>query len=161
MHGEEAKKGEGLIREFRSDVDAGAVAEILHEAKEAADWPEAELRGLESLAGVSAFVGVGGNAILGFVVGRRVLDEAEILNLAIRAGARRQGEGRKLVMRLLEEFRKNRVSRVFLEVRESNKGAIAFYEQLGFRAAGERKGYYQDPPEAAVVMEAWLRESTD
>jgi ribosomal-protein-alanine N-acetyltransferase len=49
---------------------------------------------------------------------------------------------------------------VFLEVRESNVGAIAFYRGLGFEGIGMRRDYYQDPKEAATVMELWLRKFT-
>jgi ribosomal protein S18 acetylase RimI-like enzyme len=38
-------------------------------------------------------------------------------------------------------------------VRESNQGAIAFYERLGFRRVGWREGYYQQPVEAALILE--------
>ncbi len=53
------------------------------------------------------------------------------------------------------------VSRVFLEVRESNAGAITFYRGLGFQEVGTRREYYQDPKEAATVMELLLRKSTN
>jgi [ribosomal protein S18]-alanine N-acetyltransferase len=95
------------------------------------------------------------------VVGRQVLDEAEILNLAVTTGMRRQGEGRALVSHILQRFAEHTVSRVFLEVRESNTGAIAFYRGLGFQAVGTRRDYYRDPTEAAMVMELWLRKSTN
>src|SRR5262249_23924557 len=98
--------------------------------------------------------------ITGVVIGRRVGDEAEILNLAVRPENRRRGEGTELVRKMLEAFAGNGVSRVFLEVRESNAGAIGFYERLGFQAAGSRKDYYQNPTEAAKVMEVSLRKST-
>ena len=42
---------------------------------------------------------------------------------------------------------------MFLEVRESNLPAISFYESLGFRKTGRREGYYQNPPEAALILE--------
>jgi len=161
MPGNEAAEAPVCIREFRPAEDAQAVSGILRESPEATGWSEQELRELPSLAGVSAYVGEHGNILTGFVVGRRVLDEAEILNLAVRQSARRQGEGRLLLARLLADFQKNNVSRVFLEVRESNAGAIFFYRALGFRPIGKRKDYYQDPPEAASVMELWLPESTD
>jgi len=93
-------------------------------------------------------------------VGRQVLDEAEILNLAVARGVRRQGEGRALVRRMLHRFAEVEVSRVFLEVRESNTGAIAFYRGLGFQAIGTRPDYYQDPKESATVMELWLGKFT-
>ena len=161
MRGKEAADTAVRIREFRAAEDTPAVTEILRESPEAAGWSEQQLRELPSLAGVSGYVSERGNTLAGFVVGRRVLDEAEILNLAVRRSRRRQGEGRKLLARLLEDFRKNNVSRVFLEVRESNAGAISFYQALGFRHAGRRKDYYQNPPEAATIMETWPRESTD
>jgi ribosomal-protein-alanine N-acetyltransferase len=113
------------------------------------------------MPGVAAFVSERGGAISGIAVGRRVLDEAEILNLAVAQGMRRQGEGRALVERLLNRFAEVQVSRVFLEVRESNAGAIAFYRGLGFQVVGTRRDYYQDPEEAATVMELLLRKSTN
>ena len=39
-----------------------------------------------------------------------------------------------------------------LEVRSHNQAAIALYEKLGFRNAGRRKGYYDDPPDDALIM---------
>jgi ribosomal-protein-alanine N-acetyltransferase len=90
-----------------------------------------------------------------------VLDEAEILNFAVRPAARRQGEGRALVRQALQKFAQQQVSRVFLEVRESNTVAIAFYRGLGFESVGVRKDYYRDPLEAATVMDLWLGKSTD
>jgi len=161
MTGDKASCVALRIREFRGDQDSEAIAQLLRESPEAAGWSERELRELHLLAGVRSFVGERGGILSGVVAGRQILDEAEILNLAVRPAARRQGEGRMLVLRLLEDFRKNGASRVFLEVRESNRGAIAFYEELGFRAVGTRRDYYQAPSEAATVMEAWLRESTD
>jgi len=160
MSGDDATSAAVGIREFRGDQDAQAIAEVLKESPEAAGWSERELRELYSLAGVVAYVSERRGLLLGIVVGRRVLDEAEILNLAVRRAARRQGKGRTLVVRLLDEFHRNGVTRVFLEVRASNKGAMAFYEKLGFQAVGERKDYYQDPIETAIVMESSLKEST-
>ena len=160
--GSDAKsRPEFVIRGFDGAGDAARVAEILREAREAASWSEEALRETVELPGVAAFVSERGGAISGIVVGRRVLDEAEILNLAVAQGMRRQGEGRALVQRLLNRLAEFQVSRVFLEVRESNAGAIAFYRELGFRAVGTRGDYYQDPKEAATVMELLLRKSTN
>ncbi|HET7106608.1 MAG TPA: ribosomal protein S18-alanine N-acetyltransferase [Candidatus Acidoferrum sp.] len=150
-----------VIRAFDGAADAAEVAKILSEAREAASWSEEALRETAMLPGVAAFVGERGEAITGIVVGRQVLDEAEILNLAVRPGERRQGEGRALVQRVVQQFVERQVSRVFLEVRESNAGAIAFYRGLGFQAIGVRKDYYRDPSEAATVMDLWLSKSTD
>ena len=62
---------------------------------------------------------------------------------------------------MLEEFAGQGVSRVFLEVRESNATAVDFYEKLGFRQVGVRQDYYQAPAESAKVMELWVRKSTE
>jgi [ribosomal protein S18]-alanine N-acetyltransferase len=160
--GSDSSAGAGFVlRAFQGARDAGAVAEILSEAKAAAGWSEEALRETALLPGVSAFVSERNGAITGIVVGRQVLDEAEILNLAVAQGMRRQGEGRALVRQLLDRFGKGGVSRVFLEVRESNAGGIAFYRGLGFQAVGTRRGYYHEPKESATVMELWLEESTD
>ena len=149
-----------VIRAFKGAEDAGQVAGILLAAREAASWSEEALRDTVRLPGVSAFVSERGGIVSGIVVGRQVLDEAEILNLAVARGVRRQGEGRALVRRILHRFAELEVNRVFLEVRESNAGAIQFYRGLGFQAIGTRKDYYHDPKEAATVMELWLRKFT-
>jgi ribosomal-protein-alanine N-acetyltransferase len=152
MGGDRGKIDEGTIRELRVG-DVAVVAEILRQAAEAAPWPESELRGAFYLTGVLAYVTERQDGIAGVVIGRRVGDEGEVLNLAVRPERRRRGEGTRLVSKILEEFADRGVSRVFLEVRESNLGAIGFYERLGFQTAGLRRGYYQNPAEAAKVME--------
>jgi len=149
------------IRAFNSAADAARVEGILRAAKEAASWSEEALAETMELPGVYAYVSERNGAVSGIVVGRQILDEAEILNLAVTQGMRRQGEGRALVGRILQRFAEGNVSRVFLEVRESNTGAIAFYRGLGFEAVGTRRDYYQDPKESATVMELSLRKFTD
>lgn len=85
-------------------------------------------------------------------MGREVADEAEIFNLAVAPQYRRQGHGAALVTAALEGMRSRGIQNVFLEVRESNLGAIAFYEKLGFLKNGRRKEYYRFPDEAAITM---------
>ena len=161
MESEGAAKHGSAVRAFSGAEDTAKVAEILREAREAASWSEEALRETALLPGVAAFVSERSGAVSGIVVGRQVLDEAEILNLAVTQGMRRQGEGRALIGYLLQRFAECKVSRVFLEVRESNSGAIAFYRGVGFQAVGTRRDYYQDPKESATVMELWLGKSTD
>jgi ribosomal-protein-alanine N-acetyltransferase len=161
MGSEATTKPGFVIRAFDGMADAAAVSGILREARGAASWSEEALRETVKLPGVFAFASERGGAVSGIVVGRQVLDEAEILNLAVIAGMRRQGEGRALVECIVNRFAEAKVSRVFLEVRESNAGAIAFYRGLGFQATGVRRDYYQDPKEAATVMELRPNKSTD
>jgi [ribosomal protein S18]-alanine N-acetyltransferase len=160
MGSEQAAKPGFVIRTFNGAKDTAEVVEILREAREAAAWSREALQETVSLAGVAAFVSERNGAISGIVVGREVVDEAEILNLAVKRGMRRQGEGGALVRRMLQRFFERQVSRVFLEVRESNARAITFYRGLGFQAVGTRKDYYRDPKESATVMEVWVRKFT-
>ena len=68
--------------------------------------------------------------------------EAHVLNLCVRTESQRRGLARRLLDHLLELARANAVHTVFLEVRSSNKRAIALYHALGFCEIGWRKGYY-------------------
>ncbi|WP_010141647.1 GNAT family N-acetyltransferase [Oceanicola sp. S124] len=81
----------------------------------------------------------------GFLLGRQILDEAEILTLAVDPAARRQGTGRALVAAFLSEARRRGAATALLEVAADNGPAIALYEASGFRRSGRRPGYYRTP----------------
>ena len=141
-----------MIRAFRT-ADAAAVTAIAAESPEAANWAENSYREALNWPGVVALVCEDDGKVAGFILGRQVGDEAEILNLAVTQTRRRRGEGAALLHAAMGEFRTRGVRRVFLEVRESNDTGIAFYEKQGFRKKGRRAGYYHNPEEAAVLME--------
>jgi ribosomal-protein-alanine N-acetyltransferase len=143
------------IRAF-GEADAAAAAEILRASLEAARWTEWGLRELLGWQGVVALVSGDGRKVSGLIVGRQAAGEAEILNLAVIPAKRRKGEGGALLKAAVEALRARKVSRVFLEVRESNEAGIAFYEKQGFSKTGRRAGYYRDPDEAAIRMEKKL-----
>ena len=133
-------------------ADVGVVGEILKESPEASEWSEPVIRESLSVSRTLALVSEHGKEISGCVFGTRLDEEAEILNLAVRRKHRRKGDGRKLVERIMEQWKKDGATRAFLEVRESNVGAIKFYEGLGFQQIGRRKGYYAGPEEDALVL---------
>lgn len=146
------EQARGTIRSFLP-ADAVAVTEILRGSPEASQWTEWSLKELLGWRGVLALVSEFDGKVLGFIIGRQVGGEAEILNLAVMAATRGRGEGRALLMAAMDEFRARQVSRVFLEVRMSNGTGMAFYEKHGFSKTGRRRGYYHDPDEAAIVMD--------
>jgi [ribosomal protein S18]-alanine N-acetyltransferase len=79
----------------------------------------------------------------GFCLSRIVIDEAEILTIAIAPGLRRRGYSRTLLEKHLEVLRMRRVASVHLEVDEGNAPARALYRRFGFVETGRRAGYYQ------------------
>lgn len=86
----------------------------------------------------------------GFLVGRVVADEAELLTLAVDPEARRQGAGGRLVNSFLDESRRRGARSAFLEVAETNTAARALYRKAGFTETGRRRGYYRGPDSAPV-----------
>ena len=149
------ERADATIRAF-CEADVAAVTEILRASPEASQWTEWGFKELLGWRGVLALVSEDARKVSGFIVGRQVGEEAEILNLAVIVANRRKGEGRALLKAALDEFRTRQVSRVFLEVRESNEAGIAFYARHGFSKTGKRAGYYHDPEETAIVMEMKL-----
>ncbi|MEP6571180.1 MAG: ribosomal protein S18-alanine N-acetyltransferase [Gemmatimonadota bacterium] len=89
---------------------------------------------------------------LGYLIGRWLLDEGEVLNLAVAPEYRGVGIGRALLDAGLDHFRSCGVAEVFLEVRESNRHAQELYLANGFRPVGQRKSYYRSPREDALVF---------
>ena len=158
MAAELRRQGErAAIRAFRPE-DAGAAAAILRRSAEAVFWPEASVREVLEWQGILSLASEVGGEITGFLIGRQVKEEAEVLNLAVMPEKRRRGAGGALLRAAVVEFRKRGVTRAFLEVRESNAAGIAFYRKHSFSEVGRREGYYQDPVEAAIVMEIRLTE---
>jgi N6-L-threonylcarbamoyladenine synthase len=90
--------------------------------------------------------------IVGYAGLMEVDGEGHLLNLAVRADARRRGMGSALLSTVFEEAERRGLSRITLEVRPSNAVALGLYESAGFAHAGKRPGYYSDTGEDAAVM---------
>ena len=78
--------------------------------------------------------------------------QADIQTIAVAPSARRQGLGRVLMLRLIDEARQRGAREIFLEVRADNPGAQALYESLGFEGIAVRPRYYQPDDVDALVM---------
>jgi [ribosomal protein S18]-alanine N-acetyltransferase len=138
------------IRRFEPR-DADTVEKILANSPEAAPWTVKSLEQLNQ-RGELGWVIEEKSKVVGFLVVRAVVAEAEILNLCVAPEKRRSGLAESLLNAAIVELRRTRVDRLFLEVRESNTPAISFYEKHAFRKTGRRPGYYRAPDEAAVLM---------
>jgi [ribosomal protein S18]-alanine N-acetyltransferase len=86
----------------------------------------------------------------GFLVGRAVAGEAEILTLAVDPTARRSGLGAELVKHFLAEAKTRGAASAFLEVSAQNQAAISLYMKAGFAEVGRRKSYYAQPQGAPI-----------
>lgn len=91
-------------------------------------------------------------AVAGYAGLQVVLDEGNILNVAVRPDCRRRGVAGRLLQVFLNFAKGNQLSFLTLEVRASNYAAIALYGSRGFRGVGRRKNYYEHPREDAVIM---------
>lgn len=78
----------------------------------------------------------------GFVLTRHVIDEEELLLIAVMPGARRRGVGAALIEHLFAAARTRGTSRIFLEMRRGNP-AVHLYHKFGFEPIGERRNYYR------------------
>ncbi len=123
--------------------DLPSLARIQAESAEASHWSP------ERYLAYTCHVAEREREVVGFLVSRETAPgEREILNLAVSMVHRRIGVASAL---LRYEIQGNRTD-FFLEVRESNLGAQELYRGIGFEVVGKRPGYYDTPPEAAVVM---------
>jgi ribosomal-protein-alanine N-acetyltransferase len=156
MGAEVKREIQGVAIRALLPADGARVAKILEEAPEAANWSRESLQRSTNSPGGVTLVSEAGGEISGFLLARQVVDEGEVLNLAVVRARRRQGDGGALLKAALEQFVDRGVSRVFLEVRESNEAGIAFYSKHGFVKTGRRAAYYHDSNEAAIMMEKKL-----
>ena len=85
--------------------------------------------------------------VVGYIGIEHVLDEAHIINIAVHPEFLRRGIATQLVKYVLKDAHS-----FFLEVRKSNTAAVKMYEKLRFSVIDERKNYYADNGEAALVM---------
>lgn len=115
-------------------------------------WPEAaivpELTNELSLW----LVALCGEQVLGYVGSQTVMQESDMMNLAVAPEYRRQGIARALVTALCRALAERESRRLTLEVRASNDAAIRLYASEGFAPVGRRPNYYSHPKEDALIL---------
>jgi len=107
-------------------------------------WTRSQCAGILPMAGVSLMLSRDGDggAPVGFSLARSVMDESELLLLAVAPDHRRRGFGRALLHEFLDQARAGGVTRAHLEVRDGNP-AIEMYRGAGFTPIGRRRNYYR------------------
>jgi ribosomal-protein-alanine N-acetyltransferase len=90
--------------------------------------------------------------VVGFAVASLVPPDAELESIGVTAEFQKRGMGGRLVKEMGKNLRLRGVTKVHLEVRDSNLAAKGLYASLGFIEAGRRSGYYTDSIEDAITM---------
>ena len=138
-----------------TEDELSSLAEIENECF-SLPWSEASFREELDRDGSFFLVARLDGEIAGYVGLQFVLDEGYITNVAVRRELRRRGVGKRLMESIIKIARDMPLSFVSLEVRESNFGAIALYEGLGFKTMGVRKDFYEKPRENGLIMTLFL-----
>ena len=95
---------------------------------------------------------VEGEQVVGYIGSQTVMDESDMMNVAVHPDFRRKGIAEALVNALVEALKSKGSRCLTLEVRASNVPAITLYEKLGFSEIGRRKNYYRNPREDALIL---------
>ena len=139
--------------------DLEQIVDIAHHSDTAAQWSREEYEKLlaknkdkDTTRQQVMLVVEEQSHVQGFLAACAVLDEWEIENIAVREAARRRGLASHLLGEFLQRAQTRGAKHIFLEVRESNRAARAFYAKWAFVEAGRRPGYYRDPPEDALIL---------
>ena len=115
-------------------------------------WSEKSVAGELDNPQALWLVAMEGDRLAGYVGSQTVMDETDMMNLAVAPQFRRQGVGKALVNALVASLKELGSRCLTLEVRDSNGPARALYAKLGFAEVGRRRGYYRDPREDALIL---------
>ena len=105
-------------------------------------WSPSQCAGVMAMPGVWLTIADLDGVAAGFAMVRAILDEAELLLLAVRPSARRRGVAQAMLRSVFAEARTRGVASIHLEVRAGND-AVALYRLAGFEKIGERRDYYR------------------
>ncbi|HEM5052136.1 TPA: ribosomal protein S18-alanine N-acetyltransferase [Streptococcus suis] len=126
---------------------AEAVLAVMESVYEQSPWTLEQIASSLASQDEDYYLAYEGQELVGFLAVQTVLDEMEILQIAVRADFQRLGIA-SLLMAAVMDWEGD----IFLEVRESNSAAQALYTRQHFTKIGKRKDYYRHPVEDAVLM---------
>ena len=139
-----------------SDVDAAVLAEELEQlllaVYEVSPWTLEQIQADLSQDQTWYALAYDGTEVIGFLAVQENLFEAEVLQIAVKKAYQGQGIASALFAQLPAD------KEIFLEVRKSNQRAQAFYKKEKMAVIAERKAYYHDPVEDAIIMKREIDE---
>lgn len=143
IRGADAKLPVAAALALRAGTAADCAAlSRLHQACFPHGWSSEDITAMLAVPGTQALVGESDGAITAMLIIRAVVDEAEILTLAVAPLRRRLGHGARLLAALDALAHERGIRSLFLEVAEDNAAAQALYASAGYSVSGRRKGYY-------------------
>lgn len=145
----------GQMRLIRAFPEHASVLEALHAASFPQGWDAEFIANLLQNPATEGRLALGpDDTPQGFILTSRVVDEAEILTIAVHPDARRKGLGGMMLARISEELGSLGIAQLFLDVAESNAPARALYDAAGFTPTGRRRAYYADGDDAILMTRA-------
>ncbi|WP_455466324.1 ribosomal protein S18-alanine N-acetyltransferase [Bartonella sp. B39] len=113
-----------------------------------------------SIFGYKAFFISKPDQILGFCLCRLILDEAEIITIAVQPHLRQQGIGTLLIDSILRHLHHEGAIKLFLEVEETNLSALNLYQRFKFEKIAKRPAYYQSKNSRtdAIIMQKTFKQ---
>ncbi len=149
---------QGEITRFFGDFSLRPVARedlptLMEIESQVSPFPWTAKQFSDSIKGHQGVVLVKSDEIVSYLFFYRILDQAELLNIAVAPDFQGHGLGSRLLKYCLDQLREY-TQHLHLEVRASNFPAIALYLRNGFKQVGERRGYYRDgdSSEDALLM---------
>jgi ribosomal-protein-alanine N-acetyltransferase len=146
-------RGEPVLSEAGAR-DAAAIA-ALHAKSFHRGWSDGEIENMLLDRAVVAHRATIGGSLVGFILSRVVVDEAEILSVAVSSSRRGKGLARRLLDLHMRRLVGLGARAIFLEVGEDNVPARKLYGRAGFHEVGRRDAYYPDTagkPVSALVL---------
>ncbi|MGU8045694.1 ribosomal protein S18-alanine N-acetyltransferase [Streptococcus suis] len=126
---------------------AKAVLAVMQSVYDQSPWTLEQIASSMASQDEDYYLAYEGQELVGFLAVQTVLDEMEILQIAVKADFQRLGIASQLMAAVMDWD-----GDIFLEVRESNSAAQALYTRQHFTKIGKRKDYYRNPVEDAVMM---------
>lgn len=147
---EREKKAQTVVREAVME-DAAAIAEMEHQIFTDA-WSEKAVLDTINQKNTICLAAEKAGRFIGYLLAYAAADEAEIARIAVVKEFQRQGAGRALILGLETVCEANNITKLLLDVRESNEAARTFYTNMGFQEDGIRQRFYENPQEDGILM---------
>ncbi len=117
-----------------------------------APWSEESVKAELDNENAHFLVAQAGNKVIGYMGVHEIVGEAYVANIAVNNAYRRRGVASALMQRAEKDAKERNCEFISLEVRKSNFSAISLYEKRGYKIMGERKNFYSNPTENAIIM---------